>query len=157
MLRPWRAADVPAAARAARDPAIRRYSHLPEPFDRSAVTAWVEGMAAERAAGRALRLVIGDAQRPELLLGAIALFDLRRDRAEGEIGYWLAPGARGRGLAGRAVGLLAGWALARHGLERVLATVDPDNDPSRRVLAGCGFRETGIRDGKLLLCLEPYR
>ena len=45
-----------------------------------------------------------------------------------------------------AVGLLAPWALAQVGIERIEALVDPENVASRAVLVGNGFtQESGLR------------
>lgn len=96
LLRRWRRADAAAVAEAARDPEIRRFSHLPEPFDEPALAGWVERTSFELAAGTALRLIVADAQAESQVLGAIALFDLSPDRVEGQIGYWVAPAARRR-------------------------------------------------------------
>lgn len=51
--------------------------------------------------------------------------------------------ARGRGV-GRALTLALFETLARHGCERVYATVSPGNAPSRAMLGGCGFVEQNI-------------
>lgn len=60
-----------------------------------------------------------------------------------EVGYGLAPSWRGRGLAREAVAALVG--LARdHGVDRVVAHVDPQNAASVRLLVALGF---GVRSG----------
>ena len=66
-----------------------------------------------------------------------------------EIGYDLAPSARGAGRATRAARLLAGWAAARPEVRTVCARTEPDNVPSRRVLERAGFRFTGEHEGRL--------
>ena len=48
------------------------------------------------------------------LLGAVGLID-RHDAARAEVGYWVAPWARGRGVAGRALALISRWALGPSG------------------------------------------
>ena len=57
-----------------------------------------------------------------------------------EIGYWLAAGATGRGLATAAAGALAALALAAPGIERLEIRCDPRNVASARVPARLGFR-----------------
>ena len=74
-------------------------------------------------------------------LGAIVL--MARQRGTVEIGYWLIPRARGRGLGSRAVGLTARWAVTEAQLARVEALVVPDNISSERVLEKAGFRREG--------------
>lgn len=78
------------------------------------------------------------------------LLNVARERGEGEIGYWVAPEARGRGLAARAVGLLADWAFATLGLRRLELVTYEGNAPSRRVAERCGFVLEGPRDGLLV-------
>jgi RimJ/RimL family protein N-acetyltransferase len=55
-----------------------------------------------------------------------------------QIGYWLAPKARGRGIATRAVVQLTNW-LFDLGASRVLLTVVDDNHASMRVAQRAGF------------------
>ncbi|WP_370447520.1 GNAT family N-acetyltransferase [Geodermatophilus sp. TF02-6] len=64
------------------------------------------------------------------------------------LGYWVVPGARRCGWATRSVCLATDWALGRGGTTRVEAWVEPDDVPSQRVLARCGFvREGVLRSG----------
>ncbi len=56
-----------------------------------------------------------------------------------EIGYGLAPSARGHGYAAEAVSALLSIA-ARNGITRVVADTTPDNSASRRTLERAGFR-----------------
>lgn len=60
---------------------------------------------------------------------------------EAEIGYAFVPSARGRGLAGEAVRRTCRYGFERLGLARVVALTEPDNAPSRRLLARLGFVE----------------
>ena len=59
------------------------------------------------------------------------------------LGYWVSPGARGRGLASHAVRVLAEWALRVAGIPRVEALVEPANAASRRVVERAGFQREG--------------
>ena len=76
----------------------------------------------------------------------MGLIDLHRgttpDRAW--VGYWLAPAARGRGLATRAVRLVAAWAFTDPTLERLELMTLVGNDASGRVALRAGFRREGI-------------
>src|SRR5690606_13078436 len=66
------------------------------------------------------------------------------DRA-GEIGYWTAPDARGRGITTAAARLAADWALSPDGLglTRLQWQAYVGNWPSRRVAWRLGFRSEG--------------
>lgn len=66
-----------------------------------------------------------------------------------EIGYGLAPSARGQGFAAEAVTALLTVA-ADHGVSRVVADTDKGNIASRRTLERAGFRRSGA-NGELCL------
>lgn len=69
-----------------------------------------------------------------------------------DIGYGLAPSARGRGLGTAAVQLLLAWVATRDA-RQVRAEVRPDNTASLRLLAGLGFTDTGEHAGHRVLQL----
>jgi RimJ/RimL family protein N-acetyltransferase len=77
-------------------------------------------------------------------LGFAAIVDLDLPAREGEIGYVVAPEARGRGVAGRALRLVTDWALGALGLERVELRIDVANEPSIRVAERAGYRREGV-------------
>jgi RimJ/RimL family protein N-acetyltransferase len=76
------------------------------------------------------------------LLGNIALLLLPDTSLSGEVMFWLAPWARGRGMASKATRLLCRWAFNELKLERVVAKTLPDNLLSQRVLRRLGFQES---------------
>jgi RimJ/RimL family protein N-acetyltransferase len=59
-----------------------------------------------------------------------------------EIGFILSPAVWGLGLAGEAVGAVIDRAREQ-GVDRILADVDPRNEPCRRLLIRMGFVQTG--------------
>jgi ribosomal protein S18 acetylase RimI-like enzyme len=60
-----------------------------------------------------------------------------------EVGYALAPAARGAGLASASVMLMSRWAFAQPGVRTVSARVEPDNAASVRLLERLGFELEG--------------
>lgn len=65
-----------------------------------------------------------------------------------ELGYWIRPSARGRGLAGHAARIASDHALhpvaeGGMGLRRLVAETAADNEASNRVLTGAGFSVWG--------------
>jgi RimJ/RimL family protein N-acetyltransferase len=101
-LRPWTTDDVPALVVAHRDPALRRWlrTHL---VDEGEARAWVERQAADRAAGARLScaVLLEDFDAP---VGHVVLSGLSAEHDRAEVGYWTAPAARDRGVAGAALG-----------------------------------------------------
>ena len=70
-----------------------------------------------------------------------------------EIGYGLAPSARGRGLGVEAVRQLVEW-VASQGASSVRAEVLPGNEASLRLLSRLGFQREEERAGHIVLVLS---
>lgn len=71
----------------------------------------------------------------------------RTDASIGHVGYWLLPRARGRGLATRAVRLLATWAIHDLGIAHLRLLTEPGNQASQRVAERSGFRRVEVLVG----------
>jgi RimJ/RimL family protein N-acetyltransferase len=142
VLRPKRAEDADAIAAACQDPEIPRWTLVPSPYTRADAEAYIASSAEDAAAGRAAHLLAVDA-RDGRLLGSFGVMELDREPGYGEIGYWVAAAARGRGVATRAVRMLADWARAELGLTTIEILPHRDNAASRRVAEKAGFRDTG--------------
>jgi len=66
-------------------------------------------------------------------------------QAEAEVKYALLRTVWGRGLATEAARALLDYGAAAHGLQRIIATVAPDNHASQRVLAKAGMQRGALR------------
>ncbi len=77
---------------------------------------------------------------------AIGLVYLHLSRKEGhcELGYWLIPEARQKGLGTAAIRLASRWVLNNTGVYRLVAHVEPHNLASLALLRKCGFTEEGL-------------
>ena len=89
-----------------------------------------------------VRLVVADVETGDILGGG-TLHHLDPKRSVIEIGYWLFPRARGRGVATKVARALAEHAFTL-GLQRVAAYVEVGNVPSERVLERAGFVREGV-------------
>jgi [ribosomal protein S5]-alanine N-acetyltransferase len=63
----------------------------------------------------------------------------------GEVAYWIDEKFAGRGITPTAVAMAVDHCLLVMGLHRLVASVRPENAPSRRVVEKLGFRNEGIR------------
>jgi len=89
------------------------------------------------------------------LVGVIGTH-LRDDDAV-EIGYWLAPEARGQGIASEAARAMAERISASLADRTIIAECRPENAASWRVLQKAGFQDTGrpgTRPGRKLLAWQ---
>jgi RimJ/RimL family protein N-acetyltransferase len=142
VLRPKRADDVDALTAACQDPEIPRWTFVPSPYTRDDAVAYLARSAEEEAAGSTVNLLAVDAA-DDRLLGSFSLMEIDRETGYGELGYWVAADARGRGIATRALRLLADWARDELALTRLDVLPHKDNVASRRVAEKAGFTDTG--------------
>ncbi|WKG02174.1 GNAT family N-acetyltransferase [Mycolicibacterium sp. HK-90] len=139
-VRQLRHGDAEAFAAGTKDAGVRRYGHLPlADYSPDIVREQIDGVIAQGLDDGSLAvLAIADASS-DRFLGSIVLFDFRADHAE--VGFWLCPEARGRGVAQKAMRLIADVA-ADAGLTQLRARTAPENNGSIRALEGVGFVQT---------------
>ncbi|MFB6578614.1 GNAT family N-acetyltransferase [Streptomyces sp. NPDC056402] len=136
VLRPWRVQDVAALVEAAPDPGLASEDDG---------LRWVRAQERGWAAGVRFGFAVLEAARgaaPARLVGNVVLKEVASGKASAEVGYWTAAGARGRGVAPRALEALTVWSLEAFradGLERLELLHQVDNPASCRVAAKCGY------------------
>ena len=109
------------------------------PFGRDELA---EELSAFVADGELARLVVADVQSG-VIFGGGTLHHFDAARGIIEIGYWLFPRARGRGIATKVARALAEYAFTL-GIQRVTAYVTVGNLESERVLERAGFTREGV-------------
>ncbi len=77
------------------------------------------------------------------LLATCALYDIDLKQASAGIGYRVAPGARGRGVARTCVDAVTRWGIEEYGLVRIHLAHDVENPASCRVALASGFLAEG--------------
>jgi RimJ/RimL family protein N-acetyltransferase len=143
-LRPFREDDVAMVVRACRDPLTQLYTRVPDDYGEADARAFVLGAAGRRIVGEGIDLAAAAADG-DAALGCVGIMVDRHDAGRGEIGYWVAPEARGRGVAARALRLLSRWALTEGGFARLDLQAALSNGASIRAAESCGF----VREGTL--------
>jgi [ribosomal protein S5]-alanine N-acetyltransferase len=141
VLRRWSPDDVAAVTAACQDPEIPRWTVVPHNYTERHARDFISGTAADLATGRELALAVVDAD--DHVLGALGISNFDWTDLKAEIGYWMAPEARGRGIGARATRLLAVWAIRSLGLERLELLANPANEASQRVAERAGFTREG--------------
>lgn len=137
IIRPWHADDRPAFTALTGDPAVMHYVHGGLPYTEEEVSEWFTrqarqlaehdlcmGALIEKASGRLIGLA---GTQPLGTTGEL------------EIGWILARDAWGHGYATEAGGAAMRHVLETLGRPRVVAIIDPDNEPSKRVAARLGM------------------
>ena len=109
------------------------------PFRREELAVELPGFVAD---GELARLVVADVHSG-VTFGGGTLHHFDAERRIIEIGYWLYPRARGRGIATKVARALAEYAFTL-GVQRVTAYVRVGNLQSERVLERAGFTREGV-------------
>ncbi|WBB64844.1 GNAT family N-acetyltransferase [Micromonospora sp. WMMD812] len=143
LLRPWRASDAESVHRACQDPDIQRWTTVPRPYLPEHANGFVTEISGRAwAEGTGAPFAVCDAATGELL-GSCGLVTIDARLGSGEIGYWTAPWARGRGVTVRAVRAVARWAFDSLKLRRLIWQAEVGNHASRLVALRAGFRVEG--------------
>ncbi len=126
----------------------RMHEHLGEPRPPSGAQLGQASEAADedRLHGRYVALSIV-APPADDCLGQVRVHTIEWIHARAELGLWVSPAERGRGLGRRALRLAAGWLFGHCGLVRVGVLTDPDNEPMRHAARAAGFVEEGVLRG----------
>jgi [ribosomal protein S5]-alanine N-acetyltransferase len=130
LLRAWRLEDAEWYASQSKDADIQQNTTEPANLTSAVVAEAIRRYADDP---RHVGWAICDATTGELL-GNLAL-----DLPDGEVSYWLAGPARGRGVATRAVNALAAYAFGAHHLHELKLWTRRGNSASANVARRAGF------------------
>jgi len=142
-LRPWIEEDVPAVTVACQDPDTQRWTTVPAGYGYPYARAFISSREESRRNGQSFDLAVVD-DGDGRVLGSVGVVSLDFAHGRGEIGYWMAPEERGRGVATRAVRLLSELSFERLGLARLTIYAAVGNVASQRVAERAGFTREGV-------------
>jgi RimJ/RimL family protein N-acetyltransferase len=130
---PFTAAHVPAFTPMTADPDVLRYTRFPDPPEPGFPREWLARYDAGRAIGTKEAFAIVEGDGDDALLGVALAVEIDRAAGAAELGYLVAPAARGRGVATAAVRRLTRWALDE-GLTDLTLLIEDDAElrPGRR-------------------------
>ena len=147
-LRPWRDTDAPGPGEGPDGDSLRFMpaGAQPGPDD---FPDWLARRRQNMDTGGDVHWCIADLTTDEML-GNVQIFGMgpAEGRFQGEVGYWLRPGARGRGVIGEALPPVLAHALTPSdegglGLTRLHAGTNSDNYASQQILRAAGFTQWG--------------
>jgi RimJ/RimL family protein N-acetyltransferase len=125
------------------DPDVLRFTRVPDPPPPDFVAVWYGGYAEARKQGTREAFAIVERESGRFLGIAVAPKIDRASRTA-ELGYVVAPAARGRGVAAEALRLLTEWAFSELGMERLELLISVENERSKRVASRCGYVREGV-------------
>ncbi|MFD8244691.1 GNAT family N-acetyltransferase [Nocardia sp. NPDC059691] len=135
--------DVDAITECCQDPAIAEWVTIPVPYVRDSAVTFLEEMVVPGWAARSPTWAI----RPHAGAPVVGMIGLgEQDESAAEIGFWLAPAQRSRGLMTQAVELVCefGFHADALALERISWRAFVGNYASAAVVRRAGFRYEGM-------------
>lgn len=138
VLRAYGPDDAPALERAFADPEIARWN--PAPAGPDPVGRFVRERN-DWSDGDHVSWAVADAS--DRFVGSVSVHQVDRPQGDAEIGYWVAPWARGQGYAVRSVVLASRFALTELGLHRLGLFHAVANPASCAVALAAGYRLEG--------------
>ncbi|NEA61819.1 GNAT family N-acetyltransferase [Streptomyces sp. SID12488] len=143
-LRPFNSTDIPDTQASCADPLTQRWLPLPQPYTLDHATSWCTSVAhALRESGDGIHFAIVDSDT-ERLMGTIGLKKTNWQALVSEVGYWVAPWARGRGIAAEATRSLAQWLLGDQKFQRLELRAATENIASQKVALKAGLHREGV-------------
>ncbi len=142
-LRAWRLDDAPLMAAACIDPEIALFCMMPAGYTVALARDFIAD--ASRAWSHDgwlhLALTVAGDDRP---VGAVGALAAERRPGTVELGYWVMPDFRGRGLGSAGVALLTDWAFDTLRLRRLVIGTMVANTASRRIARALGYRPEAL-------------
>jgi RimJ/RimL family protein N-acetyltransferase len=126
------------------DADLLRFTRVPEPVPPGFAHTWLQRYEDGRRDATREAFAVVDDEGGEFLGLALAVeYDL--DKRTAELGYVVAPAARGRGVATEALRQLTDWAFAELDMLRLELVISAANEASKKVAERCGY----VREGTL--------
>ncbi|MDX6513480.1 MAG: hypothetical protein QOE36_2984 [Gaiellaceae bacterium] len=136
-------ADLEALGALVEDPDVMRFSRIPDPPPPEFPAWWFARYEEGRRDGTREAFAIVDGEDGSFLGIALAPH-IERESGTVELGYMVAPAARGRGVATEALRQLTEWSLDELKAERLELLISVPNEASKRVAARCGYVREGV-------------
>jgi RimJ/RimL family protein N-acetyltransferase len=124
------------------DPDVKRFTRLPVPSPPGFARTWLARYEEGRRDGTSDAFAIEDEAGG--FLGCTMAFGIEEDAKSGELGYVVAPAARGRGVATAAVRLMTEWGFGERGLVRLELMISVENAASKVVAERAGYVKEGV-------------
>lgn len=139
---PFVPAHLSAMAAMLDDPDVQRFTRIPVPPPPGFPELWMREYEEGRRTGTREVFAVVDT-RDGGFLGVAVVPSIDAVARTAELGYVIAPSARGRGVATATLLRLTDWAFAELDPKRLELWINADNEASKGVAARCGYTYEG--------------
>jgi RimJ/RimL family protein N-acetyltransferase len=144
LLHPFEEADIPELAEMMNDELTVAWTSVPSPYTLDEARDWITRRApAERTEGRGIVLAVTESLTHRLV-GSVSLMNTNWRTLATEVGYVIAPWARGEGYAAESVLALGQWLFRDQKFERLELRTAAGNTASQQVAQKIGCISEGI-------------
>ncbi|WP_461035682.1 GNAT family N-acetyltransferase [Streptomyces mayteni] len=151
VLRPFEEADIPALADMMNDELTAAWTSVPIPYTPGDAHRWITRSApTERTSGRGIVLAV-DELLTHRLVGSLHLKNTNWGTLTSEVGYVVAPWARGEGYAAESVLAIAQWLFRDQKFERLELRTAAGNTASQQVAQKIGSVSEGVLRNALIV------
>lgn len=147
ILRPWSSDDAEAVYQACQDSEIIRWTTVPYPYTQDHAASFTDSSASTWQKQTGASFAVVD-ETTNAVLASCGLVDVDQSDSTVEVGYWVAPWARGRGVATAATRAVTRWAIEELGAKRVTLEAASTNYASQQVALNAGFTAKAFKDPK---------
>jgi RimJ/RimL family protein N-acetyltransferase len=140
-LEPLGPRHLPAVDDLVLDRDVIRFTRIPDPPPSGFTAQWIAGYESGRRDGTREGFAIVDDGR---FAGLALAPTIDREARQTELGYVVAPHARGRGVATWALGTLTDWAFGELDVLRIELFISVENGASKRVAERCRYTREGV-------------
>jgi RimJ/RimL family protein N-acetyltransferase len=125
------------------DPDVLRFTRLPTVPPPGYAETWLGRYEDGRRDGTSEAFAVVDAETGDFLgIGVAPRID--EETRTLELGYVVAPAARGRGVATETLRLLTEWSFSELGALRIELFISAENEGSKTVATRCGYVREGV-------------
>ncbi|MDT0345594.1 GNAT family N-acetyltransferase [Streptomyces litchfieldiae] len=151
VLRPFEEADIPELTAMMSDELTATWTSAPVPYTAAEARDWITRRApAERAEGRGIVLAVHELLTHRLV-GSVHLRNTNWRALATEVGYVVAPWARGEGYAAESVLAVAQWLFQDQKFERLELRTAAGNTASQQVAQKIGCLSEGVLRNALIV------
>lgn len=144
LLRPLRAEDAPEYAAAFKaDPNLGRLLGIEEDPPAEKIAERAASMQQIASEGRFVELAV--VEKEGAFAGSVTFHSFAMEHRRCEVGFWLVPEVRGRGLGSDAVAAAADWVFGSLDFLRLEMTTTPDNPAVPALARRLGFQLEGTQ------------
>lgn len=145
IIRSFKNSDYKKVAEACNEPDLAKMTlGIPIPYTEQNAKDWIAKVKVNEKEGISYELAVCFKDKPNHVIGSVAIIDIKKRAQRGEIGYWINKNFWGQGIATEAAKAIINFGFNTLNLHSIIARHFEHNPASGRVMQKCGMRYAGM-------------